>query len=94
MIKIENNHQHSALPMTQKDARGGDKKWQLKHLPAGTADIFTKDVVPHAREKAGTLNPWNTLSVRQIQDLVDEVYGNGQYVVTEDNVWFGLVRSP
>jgi hypothetical protein len=78
--------------MTQKEARGGDKKWQLKHLPSREiADTFTSVIIPRAREKAGALNPWGTLSVKQVQDLVDEVYGEGKHEVTEDNVWFGLV---
>lgn len=92
MIKIENNHKFPTQPMTQKEARGGDKKWQLKHLPSREiADTFTSVIIPCAREKAGALKPWESLSVKQVQDLVDEVYGEGKHEVTEDNVWFGLV---
>jgi hypothetical protein len=57
MIKIEKNHQFPTQPMTltQKEARGGDKKWQLKHLEI--ADTFTSVIIPRACEKAGTSTP-------------------------------------
>jgi hypothetical protein len=78
--------------MTQKAARGGDAKWKLSHLPAQTDDSFKDLLVPLAREMAGNLGPWEALPVTEVQNLVDRVYGADQYVVAEDNVWFGLVR--
>jgi len=78
--------------MTQKEACGGNKKWQLKHLPSHKiADTFTSVITPHTHEKAGALKPWETLSVKEVQDLMDEVYGEGKHEVTKDNIWFGLV---
>jgi hypothetical protein len=78
--------------MTQKEARGGDKKWKLTHLPPRTQEMFSEQLVPYARSKAGTLGPWEPLSVKDIQELVNDTFGEGVYTVTEDNVWFGLVR--
>jgi hypothetical protein len=77
---------------TLKEAHGGSNKWALKHLPTGTADCFTNDVVPLARQKAGTLDPWDNLSIQQVQDILDKVYGAKSYKVVEDGIWFGLVR--
>lgn len=91
MIKIEANRQ-PVPPMTQKAARGGDAKWKLSHLPPQTDDSFKDLLVPLAREMAGNLGPWEALPVTGVQNLVDRVYGTDQYVVSEDNVWFGLVR--
>lgn len=92
MFKIEPNHQLTSVK-TQKAARGGDMKWKVSHLPKGTADLFGSELVPHAREKAGTLDPWAVLSVADTQILVNCVYGEGSYIVLEDNVWYCLVHS-
>ena len=90
MIKIEAKHV-PAPPMTQKQAQGGDKKWKLSHLPVRTADLFRNQLVPLAREKAGTVGPWEAPSVSDLQIIVDHVYGPGVHTVVEDNVWLGLV---
>ena len=90
MIKIETNHQPAPI-RTQKAAQGGDAKWKLSHLPAQTDDLFKDLLVPLACEMAGNLGPWEALPVTGVQRLVDRVYGPDQYVVAEDNVWFGLV---
>ncbi|KAJ6583692.1 hypothetical protein B0H10DRAFT_2234784 [Mycena sp. CBHHK59/15] len=100
------------IELTGKAARGGDAKWQLKHLPEGTAAKFTDELVPLARELAGAriltspLNkqphtskdtppparsPWDALTVKQIQGLVDKVYSAGKYTVKNRDVWVGLV---
>ncbi|KAJ7930654.1 hypothetical protein B0H13DRAFT_1858467 [Mycena leptocephala] len=79
--------------VTGKAARGGDSKWTLKHLPDNTADKFTYDVVPLAREQvgAGTLSPWSGLTVAQIQVIIDKVYGADKYTVVPGDVWCGLI---
>jgi hypothetical protein len=92
MVKIEPNHQLTSVK-TQKVAHGGDMKWKVSHLPEGTADLFGSELVPHAHEKAGTLDPWAVLSVADMQILVNHVYREGNYIVSEDNVWYHLVHS-
>ncbi|KAJ6626371.1 hypothetical protein B0H10DRAFT_2304101 [Mycena sp. CBHHK59/15] len=80
--------------LTGKAARGGDAKWQLKHLPADTAEKFTNEVVPLACELAGvnsTGSQWDGLTVAQIQTIVDKVYGANKYVVRQKDVWTGLI---
>ncbi|KAJ6598059.1 hypothetical protein B0H10DRAFT_1959477 [Mycena sp. CBHHK59/15] len=79
--------------LTGKAARGGDAKWTLKHLPPDTAEKFTNDVVPLAREQAGVgaLSPWGGLTVAQIQVIVDKVYGTGVHIVGPKDVWVGLI---
>ncbi|KAJ7449363.1 hypothetical protein B0H11DRAFT_2332351 [Mycena galericulata] len=78
-------------PLTRKEIRGGSAKWTLKHLPAGTSDEFTSEVVPLTRELAGSLAPWDGLTVKQIQDIVDKVYGVGKHEVAAESAWVGLV---
>ncbi|KAF8227160.1 hypothetical protein L208DRAFT_1298057 [Tricholoma matsutake] len=90
MVKIEPNHQPISVK-TQKAARGGDTKWKIGHLPGGTADLFGSELIALAREKLGTLDAWAVLSVADTQDIVDRVYGEGKYVVSEDNVWYRLL---
>jgi hypothetical protein len=91
MVKIEPNRQPISVK-TQKATRGGDSKWKISHLPEGTADLFGNELIALAREKLGTLEAWAVLSVADTQVLVDRVYGEGKYVVSEDNVWYRLVR--
>ncbi|KAJ6613719.1 hypothetical protein B0H10DRAFT_2221962 [Mycena sp. CBHHK59/15] len=78
-------------PPTRKEARGGTAKWTLQHLPPGTTSEFTDEVVPLARELAGTLAPWMGLTVKQIQHLVDRVFGEGVHEVTAESAWVGLI---
>ncbi|KAJ6625656.1 hypothetical protein B0H10DRAFT_2211929 [Mycena sp. CBHHK59/15] len=76
---------------TRKEARGGTAKWTLQHLPPGTASEFMDEVVPLARKLAGTLTPWMGLTVKQIQHLVDRVFGEGVHEVTTESAWVGLI---
>ncbi|KAJ7194143.1 hypothetical protein GGX14DRAFT_576630 [Mycena pura] len=78
-------------PLTKKAQRGDSRKWKLSHLPEGTAERFTNDVVPLMRERLGTLKPWEGLTVEQVQLIVDRVYGAGTHEVTAAGAWFGLV---
>ena len=83
----------SARPraMTKKEAQGGDARWKLGHLPTGTDKKFTELVVPLAKIMAGTLPPWVGLDYNQVQTVVDSVFGEGKFVVTDGDVWCGLV---
>ena len=79
--------------ITQKKQCGGARHWALHHLDNKdeTAHRFTMEVIPKARELAGTLPPWKNPSSAQIQDIVNEVFGEGAYEVTSDGPWMGLV---
>ena len=77
--------------MTRKQARGGDARWKLGHLPPGTDKKFTDSVVPLAKLKAGTLAPWAGLDHEQVQNIVDVVFGQGSFIVEDGDVWCGLV---
>jgi hypothetical protein len=59
-VKVEMNAV-AVRPKTLKEARGSHDKWVLGHLPQGTGIIFTKEVIPLARKKAGCLDPWDNL---------------------------------
>ncbi|KAJ7934802.1 hypothetical protein B0H13DRAFT_2305260 [Mycena leptocephala] len=76
---------------TRREVRGGTAKWDLKHLPPGTSEQFTDEVVPLARELVGRLRPWAKLSVPQVQGIVDRVFGKDEHIVTADGPWMGLV---
>ena len=46
-------------------------------------------VTPRVRKKTGSLAPWDNLSINQIKEIVDEVFGDGVHQVAEDGVWVG-----
>jgi hypothetical protein len=84
----------SSTPRTQREARGGSgKKWKLEHLPEGTSDLFTNELVPLAKSLAGSLSPWEGLSKEQVQSIVDKIYGTAQYTVQDAPIdpWAPLV---
>ena len=84
----------SSTPRMQREAcSGSGKKWKLKHLPKGSSDVFTKQLVPLAKSLARSLSPWEGLSREQVQKLVDKIYGSGEYMVQEAPVdpWGPLV---
>jgi hypothetical protein len=84
----------SSTPHTQREARGGSgKKWKLEHLPKGTSEVFTNHLVPLAKSLAGSLSPCEGLSREQVQQLVDKIYGSGQYIVQDAPIdpWSPLV---
>ena len=89
MIKISSIT--TSQPVIKKQAWGGDARWKLGHLPPGTDKKFTDSVVPLAKLKAGTLAPWAGLNHKQVQKIVDAIFGQGKFVVADGNVWCGLV---
>ena len=77
-----------------KEARNGDLKWRLAHLPPGTDSTFTNHVVPLSKVKAGEqVHTWSELGVQQIQEVIDEVFGRGSHMVESNDVWCGLVSE-
>ncbi|TFK69003.1 hypothetical protein BDN72DRAFT_959847 [Pluteus cervinus] len=80
-------------PKSQRAARGGAKKWKLTNLPDNVnQDNFTKILTPLARAKLGTISPWASLTTKDVQKLVDKVFGKDpRFVVDAEGVWFGLV---
>ena len=84
----------SAVQPTKKEARNGNLKWRLAHLPPGTDIMFTNHVVPLSKARAGEqVHAWSELSVQQIQDIIDEVYGEGTHTVACNDAWSGLVSK-
>ncbi|KAF8872811.1 hypothetical protein BD779DRAFT_1679516 [Infundibulicybe gibba] len=88
LVQITPRHR----PPTQKQVRDGAKKWTLTHLPANTSYLFTSALTPLAREAAGCLEPWATLSVDDVQSLVDRVFKVGTFSVVKGEVWYGLLN--
>ena len=84
----------ASTPRTQREAHGGTgKKWKLEHLPKGTSEVFTNQLVPLTKSLAGSLSPWEGLSKEQVQKLVDKIYGSDQYTVQDVPIdpWAPLV---
>ncbi|KAM6489963.1 hypothetical protein JOM56_014542 [Amanita muscaria] len=89
MIKIEEIN--VIQPKTLKESRGGADKWTEHHLPSDAKADFKDVVVPLAKKRAGNLEPWATLSTKDVQEIVDEVYGAGKFHVHDDDVFVGLL---
>lgn len=74
-----------------KESRGGDDKWQEKHLPPEAKARFKEEVVPHIRLLLGSLEPWDLLTPEHVQKVLDLVYGVGTYQATKTDPFFNLV---
>ncbi|KAJ7674001.1 hypothetical protein DFH06DRAFT_752525 [Mycena polygramma] len=82
---------------TKKAVRNGHTKWTLKDLPVGTSERFTDEVVPLTKELVGGVDPWEGASIKQVQSVVDRVFGLDEhkkpmYKVAKDDAWVGLVN--
>ncbi|THU99748.1 hypothetical protein K435DRAFT_964324 [Dendrothele bispora CBS 962.96] len=90
-VKIE--HIEVKKPRTRKEARDGDKKWKMSHLPGGNATqkLFQSAVVPLFQQKAGTLLPWTGLDTEDHQVILNTVFGEGTFVTDGKDVWDGLL---
>ncbi|KAF8815367.1 hypothetical protein BYT27DRAFT_7249255 [Phlegmacium glaucopus] len=83
-----------SVPRTQREAWGGSgKKWRLEHRPKNTSDAFTNQLVPLAKSLAGSLSLWEGFSRKQVQELVDKVYGPAQYTIQNPPIdpWAPLI---
>jgi hypothetical protein len=75
-----------------KEARGGDEKWQEKHLPADAKARFKDEVIPRVRRLLGSLEPWTLLTPEHVQEVLDDVFGEGTYQAARNEVFYNLVR--
>ncbi|PPQ80674.1 hypothetical protein CVT24_011009 [Panaeolus cyanescens] len=92
MVKVTHRNL-TPVVLSKKQQHGGDKKWSLKHLPGvGTGDKFKSVLVPLAKVKvAASANPWMSLSVEEVQELVNAVFPDEEFTVEDDDVWCGLI---
>ncbi|KIL69005.1 hypothetical protein M378DRAFT_176566 [Amanita muscaria Koide BX008] len=90
MVKIMAN---PVALKTLVEARQGARNWSLKHLPADAKEDFEVHVASCMRMKAGSLSPWKSLSVSDIQMIIDDVYGEGKHKVTATGAFYGLMLS-
>ncbi|KAM6491820.1 hypothetical protein JOM56_012679 [Amanita muscaria] len=91
LIKVEENPIFQ--PKTLKESRGGADKWTEQHLPPDAKAAYKDSVVPLAKKRAGNLDPWAMLSTKDVQEIVDKVYGVGKFKVHDDDVFVGLTNS-
>lgn len=87
-VQIQNNP-----AKTMKEKRGGDDKWQDKHLPTDAKGPFRDEVVPRIRQLLGSLEPWTVLTPGHVQASLDNVFGHGTHTAAKDEVFFNLVRQ-
>ncbi|OBZ69823.1 hypothetical protein A0H81_10299 [Grifola frondosa] len=66
-------------------------KFTNKDLPTDMRDAFTNILVPLAREHAGTLPAWTSLTLTDIQALFDRVFPDIEYSVQENDVFYDLI---
>ncbi|KAF8328738.1 hypothetical protein F5887DRAFT_1082943 [Amanita rubescens] len=91
MTKIEAN---PAAPKPMADGLpAGVKNWSLKYLPDDIRRDFEEVVAPRMRKKIGSLPPWESLEITDIQAIVDDVYGKGTHVVTKNSFWVRLANA-
>ncbi|KAF8217306.1 hypothetical protein K438DRAFT_1748385 [Mycena galopus ATCC 62051] len=76
---------------TKKQLRGNQDKSKDSDIPSEALLKFKTDVIPLSRELAGTLEPWLSLTVAQVQAIVDRVFGSDKYLVEKNGPWFELV---
>lgn len=89
MTKIEANPV-APKPMTD-GLPAGVKNWSLRYLPENIRGDFEEAVAPRIRKKIGSLPPWESLEITDIQAIVDDVYGQGTHTVTKKSFWVHLV---
>ncbi|KAK0432233.1 hypothetical protein EV421DRAFT_2001322 [Armillaria borealis] len=79
--------------MTATQVRSGKKKWNMNHLPDGTQEAFSKQMVPYLREKVGwSSKPWASLTAEDVQEAIDVEFGSGKYGIAEKGAWMGLAN--
>ncbi|KAM6488993.1 hypothetical protein JOM56_015546 [Amanita muscaria] len=89
-IRIQNNAPNE--PKTMKEARGGDERWKEKHLPEDSKQLFKEEVLPRIRQLLGALEPWAILTHGHVQNVLDQVFGEGKYSAVNDKVFYGLAK--
>ena len=66
----------------------------MSDLPAGMHAKFNKVLMPRAKAVArDKRRPWLSLSVPDIQELMDEVWPDYSYQVQENDVFYDLVST-
>ncbi|KAG6808990.1 hypothetical protein H0H92_002080 [Tricholoma furcatifolium] len=66
-------------------------KWNLNHIPSEAKDLFSDEVVPLVKAKVGTMAPWATINLKDLQIIVDGVYGQDVYDLQAGDAWTGLM---
>ncbi|KAI0348864.1 hypothetical protein OH77DRAFT_1526101 [Trametes cingulata] len=66
-------------------------KFQYKDIPEPLRARFNSHLVPPAREVAGNLDPWASLSLSDKQALVDRVWPHFDYIVRERDLVYDLI---
>ncbi|KAI0283462.1 hypothetical protein BC826DRAFT_1110208 [Russula brevipes] len=77
LAKIEDIHVAPLGPKPgQLNNNTGRTRIRNTHLPVGTTDRFTKNVLPIALDTAGALSPWDVPDDQQMVDIWNLVFGS------------------
>lgn len=80
LAKIEEIHapplHFKAGQVKSSDHNTGRARIKNSHLPAGTTERFTKNVLPIALDTAGALAPWDHPDDQQIVDMWNLIFGS------------------
>ena len=90
-MKIEAN---PVAPKPMADGlSAGIKNWSLKYLPESIQGDFEEAMAPCICKKIGSLPPWESLEITDIQAIVDDVYGQRTHTVMKKSFWVHLVHN-
>jgi len=77
LTKIEDIHVAPQRPKPGLvNPKSGRTRIKNSHLPMGTTDRFTKNVLPIALDTVGALAPWDYPSDQQIVDMWNLIFGS------------------
>lgn len=62
-------------------------------IPEDMRDRWNTIFVPLARELVGTLKPWETLSVAQVQLIYQRAFPESNYIVTKGDIFSTIVSA-
>ena len=88
LTKIEDIH---VVPQRPKPGlvnyKSGRARIKNSHLPVGTTDRFTKNVLPIALDTVGALAPWDFPNDHQMVDMWNLIFGSSEdYALIYDDV--------
>ncbi|KAK2461090.1 hypothetical protein APHAL10511_006869 [Amanita phalloides] len=75
------------------DPHQGTRNNTLRALPREVQGNFEDIVTPLFHKKASSISPWKVLEVPDIQAIIDKVYGEDAYTVTEMSTWIGIMNG-
>ncbi|KAI0054851.1 hypothetical protein BV25DRAFT_1922312 [Artomyces pyxidatus] len=70
---------------------GRSVKWNTKDIPANLQDRFTNVLIPVVRDFTGTLDPWASPTIEDMQRLFDTVFPDVGHQIEKGDVYHDLI---